>query len=40
MEEQEQKLLEEYMEYKYTGPNILVPGSAEIITKDILGVEV
>ena len=40
MEEQEQKLLIEYMEYKYTGPNVFVSGSAEIFTKDILGVEV
>ena len=37
---EEQKLLKEYKEYRYTGPNILVSGNTELFTKDVLGGEV
>lgn len=34
--QQEQKILKEFKEFKYTGPNLLVNGNTEMFNRDIL----
>ena len=35
----EQKLLKQYKEYQYIGPNVLKSGNTELFTEDVLSLE-